>query len=91
MTLLTFIVVEALPGSAAQQLLGPNATPEQVQQLVDQLTDGPMLARYVDWLGGVVTGDLGSSLSDGRAVTSSAARSASPPSSCSSRSSCRSR
>ena len=29
-TLLTFIVVQALPGNAAQQLLGPNATPEQV-------------------------------------------------------------
>ena len=36
-TLLTFIVVQALPGSAAQQLLGPNATPEQVQQLEAQL------------------------------------------------------
>jgi peptide/nickel transport system permease protein len=69
-TLLTFIVVQALPGSAAQQLLGPNATPEQVQQLEAQLgTDRSMIVRYLDWLGGVVTGDLGSSLSDGRAVT----------------------
>jgi peptide/nickel transport system permease protein len=70
-TLLTFIVVEALPGSAAQQLLGPNATPEQVAQLEQQLgTNRPMLERYVDWLGNVVTGDLGSSLSDQRSVTS---------------------
>jgi peptide/nickel transport system permease protein len=69
-TLLTFIVVQALPGSAAQQLLGPNATPEQVQQLEAQLgTDRSMIVRYLDWLGGVLTGDLGSSLSDGRAVT----------------------
>ena len=28
-----------------------------------------MLTRYVDWVGGVVTGDLGESLSDGRAGT----------------------
>ena len=70
-TLLTFIVVEALPGSAAQQLLGPNATPEQVAQLEEQLgTNRPMVERYVDWLGGVLTGDLGSSLSDQRSVTS---------------------
>jgi len=70
-TLLTFIVVEALPGSAAQQLLGPNATPDQVAQLEEQLgTNRPMIERYVDWLGGVVTGDLGSSLSDQRSVTS---------------------
>ncbi len=69
-TLLTFIVVEALPGSAAQQLLGPNATPEQVAQLEDQLgTNRPMAERYVDWIGGVVTGDLGDSLSDQRPVT----------------------
>jgi peptide/nickel transport system permease protein len=70
-TLLTFIVVEALPGSAAQQLLGPNATPEQVAQLEEQLgTNRPMVERYLDWLGGVVTGDLGTSLSDQRSVTS---------------------
>jgi peptide/nickel transport system permease protein len=69
-TLLTFIVVEALPGSAAQQLLGPNATPDQVAQLEQQLgTNRPMIERYVDWIGGVVTGNLGESLSDGRAVT----------------------
>jgi peptide/nickel transport system permease protein len=69
-TLLTFLVVQALPGSAAQQLLGPNATPDQIAQLARQLgTDRSMVARYLDWLGGVVTGDLGDSLSDGRAVT----------------------
>lgn len=69
-TLLTFIVVQGLPGSAAQQLLGPNATPEQVAQLEAELgTDRSLVVRYFDWLGGVVTGDLGDSLSDGRAVT----------------------
>jgi peptide/nickel transport system permease protein len=69
-TLLTFIVVEALPGSAAQQLLGPTATPEQVAQLESELgTDRSMVTRYVDWIGGLLTGDLGRSLSDSRSVT----------------------
>jgi peptide/nickel transport system permease protein len=70
-TLLTFIVVEALPGSAAQQLLGPTATPDQVAELERELgTDRSMVVRYVDWLGGLVTGDLGRSLSDERSVVS---------------------
>ncbi len=69
-TLLTFLVVEALPGSAAQQLLGAGATPQDVAQLEAELgTDRPMVVRYFDWLGGLVTGDLGRSLADERAVT----------------------
>jgi peptide/nickel transport system permease protein len=70
-TLLTFLVVEALPGSAAQQLLGPTATPEQVAELEQELgTDRSMVVRYFDWLGGLLTGDLGRSLADERSVTS---------------------
>jgi peptide/nickel transport system permease protein len=70
-TLLTFLVVETLPGSAAQQLLGPAATPEQVAELERELgTDRSMVVRYIDWLGGLFTGDLGRSLADERAVTS---------------------
>jgi peptide/nickel transport system permease protein len=69
-TLLTFLVVEALPGSAAQQILGAGATPQEVAQLDAELgTDRPMVVRYLDWLGGLVTGDLGRSLTDERAVT----------------------
>jgi peptide/nickel transport system permease protein len=69
-TLLTFLIVEALPGSAAQQLIGAGATPQDVAQLDAELgTDRPMVVRYLDWLGGLVTGDLGRSLADERAVT----------------------
>jgi peptide/nickel transport system permease protein len=69
-TLLTFLVVEALPGSAAQQILGAGATQQEVAQLDAELgTDRPMVVRYLDWLGGLVTGDLGRSLTDERAVT----------------------
>ena len=69
-TLLTFLVVEALPGSAAQQILGAGATQQDVAQLDAELgTDRPMVVRYLDWLGGLVTGDLGRSLTDERSVT----------------------
>ena len=69
-TVLTFVVLNLMPGSAAQQLLGANATPEQVRQLEAQLNlDRPAWVRYGEWLHGVVTGDLGRSLASGQPVT----------------------
>jgi peptide/nickel transport system permease protein len=69
-TAMTFAVMNLLPGNAARQLLGAEATPEQVQQLTDELgLDKPLLARYWDWLTGVLTGDLGRSLASGQPVT----------------------
>lgn len=69
-TLLTFVVLNLLPGSAAQQLLGPEATPEQVAQLEAELNlDEPAWVRYWEWLQGVLTGDLGNSIASGLPVT----------------------
>ena len=70
-TFLTFAVIQLLPGDAAQQLLGINATPEQLQEFRDKLNlDDPFLVRYFHWLGGVLTGDLGHSLASDQPVTS---------------------
>lgn len=70
-SLVTFLVINVMPGDAAQQLLGANATPEQVAQLRSQLhLDQPVLERYVKWLGDVVTGNLGSSFASDQPVTS---------------------
>jgi peptide/nickel transport system permease protein len=67
---LTFVVMSVLPGNAAQQLLGAQATPAQVHQLELQLgLDKPAWLRYGDWLGGVVTGNLGKSIASGEPVT----------------------
>lgn len=66
---LSFVVVDLLPGDAAVVVAGDNATPEQVQQVRESLhLDQPMLVRYVQWLGGVVTGDLGKSFRTGQPV-----------------------
>ncbi|TCK22234.1 ABC transporter permease [Pseudonocardia endophytica] len=68
-TFLSFVVVDLLPGDAAVVVAGDNATPEQVQQVREQLQlDRPLVVRYVDWLGGVVTGDLGQSFRTGQPV-----------------------
>ena len=61
-----FLGVEALPGDTAQQILGQSATPQALENLRQSLgLDQPPLVRYFNWLGGVVTGDLGKSLTNG--------------------------
>ena len=63
-TLLTFFIVNLMPGNAAQHLLGAEATAEQVAQLEAQLhLDRPVWERYTRWLGDTLVGDLGKSLS----------------------------
>lgn len=70
-TFLTFVVINHLPGNAAQELLGINATPQEIQQLSVKLgLNKPLLTRYGDWLHGLITGSLGHSLASGQSVTS---------------------
>jgi peptide/nickel transport system permease protein len=67
---LLFAAVEVLPGDAARQSLGPTATPAQVEIRREQLNlDRPILVRYVDWVGGAVQGDLGTSLASRQPVS----------------------
>lgn len=66
-SLLVFVVVDLLPGSAARQLLGPDASPAQVAALERALgLDRPAWRRYAEWLGGALQGDLGESLASGQ-------------------------
>lgn len=58
-----------LPGDFAQAILGQSATPEAVAAIRAKLgLDQPFHIRYLSWLGGVLTGDLGVSLTDQRPV-----------------------
>lgn len=61
-SLVVFAVLEVLPGNAAQVLLGPDAAPEAVAALAEQLgLNQAAPLRYVQWLGGLLSGDLGMS------------------------------
>ena len=61
-SLLVFAATLALPGDAAQAILGREATPERLAALRDQLNlDEPVVTQYLKWLGGILTGDLGNS------------------------------
>jgi peptide/nickel transport system permease protein len=62
-SVLMFILLNLIPGSAAVQLLGPEATPDQIARLEQQMgLNRPPVERYLDWLSHAVRGDLGRSL-----------------------------
>jgi peptide/nickel transport system permease protein len=67
---LVAIFIQFLPGDPAYTILGENnATPERVAALRTELgLDRPILVQYGDWLGGVIRGDLGTSLTSNRPV-----------------------
>lgn len=67
---LIFFAVELLPGDIAREILGQTATEETVAAFRRELgLDRPLLERYVAWLGGVVSGDFGTSLANGREIS----------------------
>lgn len=68
-TLLTFVIVNILPGDIAIVILGTLATPQDIAGLrADLGLDRPMLVRYFDWLGSALSGDLGRSYRNGEPV-----------------------
>lgn len=70
-TLITFIVTTILPGNVALLILGPNATDKSIQALQAQMgLDKPLYIQYVDWVVGLVQGNLGTSLRFGQPVVS---------------------
>jgi peptide/nickel transport system permease protein len=69
-SLIIFAATQALPSDAAQSILGKLATPDSLAALREQLgLDQSVVKQYLDWIGGVVSGDLGTSLSAGVPVT----------------------
>ena len=66
-----FLIVQALPGDVALATLGTGASPEAVAALRAQWgLDRPMALRYLEWLGGMLHGDLGASYATGESVVS---------------------
>jgi len=66
---LIFVSLRVLPGDIAQLVGGTQASPEQVAALRERLgLTAPLWQQYVDWIGGLLRGDLGSSLLTGTPV-----------------------
>lgn len=69
-SLIIFLGVELLPGDAAQAILGQAATEETVAALRRQMgLNLPPHERYFLWLSGIVQGDFGTSIANGRAIS----------------------
>ncbi len=61
-TILAFVAFSIIPGDPTSSILGVEATGEQVAALRAKLgLDLPIWQRYLQWLGGLLTGNLGES------------------------------
>ncbi|CAJ0792154.1 Glutathione transport system permease protein GsiC [Ralstonia psammae] len=61
-SVIVFSITAVLPGDAAQEQLGQDATPEALAALRAQMgLNVPAPQRYVHWLAGIARGDLGQS------------------------------
>ncbi|MCP2635918.1 ABC transporter permease [Microbacterium sp. HD4P20] len=62
-SLIVFLLLSPAFDDIARNVLGENASADQVEQLNAQLgLDRPVFVQYFDWLAGAFTGDLGQSL-----------------------------
>jgi peptide/nickel transport system permease protein len=62
-TIISFLLLQIIPGDPVLQILGAKATPAQQAALRHELgLDLPLIVQYGHWIGGVFHGDLGKSL-----------------------------
>ncbi len=68
-SVLVFAIMRIVPGDVASMLAGEEASREQVETLREQLgLTRPYYVQYLDWIGNVLAGNLGTSLFTGRTV-----------------------
>ena len=73
---LTLLMLRLQPVNPAYAILGQSATKPQVAQIDHQLgLDRPLIMQYLQWLGRALSGNLGTSLRTGQAVTGALATS----------------
>lgn len=64
-----FLTLRVFPGDVAQLIAGTQASPDQVAALRESLgLNRPLPVQYAEWIGGVLTGDLGTSQLSGASV-----------------------
>jgi peptide/nickel transport system permease protein len=61
-SVIVFLMVYLIPGDPAQTILGPDARPEQIKAVRQEMgLDKPLPVQYVIWLGRALRGNLGKS------------------------------
>jgi peptide/nickel transport system permease protein len=69
-SVVVFLIIYLTPGDPASSMLGMEASADQIERVNDSLgLNEPLPQRYVEWMGGVLTGDLGDSYFMNQPVT----------------------
>ncbi len=59
----TFVMSHVIPGDPAQMMAGPHASPQTIEAIRHHLgLDHPLFIQYMDYMKGLLQGDLGSSI-----------------------------
>lgn len=70
-SIIVFLIVHLTPGNPAFLILGEDSSPEAIANLEKQLgLDQALHIQFFNWLGHVLTGDLGTSVYSSESVTS---------------------
>jgi peptide/nickel transport system permease protein len=73
-TLISFCIMQLVPGDPATVMAGPQATADEIERVRVQLgLDQPFLTQLGRWLWGLTQGDLGRSILLGRSVSTAIA------------------
>ncbi|WP_347978531.1 ABC transporter permease [Microbacterium sp. ProA8] len=76
-SVLIFVTLRVLPGDIASLIAGVGSSTEQQDAIRERLgLDRPLPAQYLDWIGGLFRGDLGTSLLTGTSVVDELAQKA---------------
>lgn len=72
LTIISFLVIQLVPGDPVRTLLGENVavlTDEELDEIRDEYGfNDPVVVQYVRWLGNLFKGDLGTSVTSGQPV-----------------------
>jgi peptide/nickel transport system permease protein len=69
LSVLTFVISHMVPGDPVRLAAGPQATGEQIRKMEEEYgLDKPLLDQYLNYMKGVLRGDLGRSLNTRRPV-----------------------
>lgn len=61
-SVVVFLIIYLTPGDPASSMLGMEASADQIERVNESLgLNEPLPKRYLEWMGGVLTGDLGDS------------------------------
>ncbi|WP_432287743.1 ABC transporter permease [Aminobacter sp. BA135] len=74
-SLVVFFIIHLVPGDPIDNLMRAGSTPEQRLQIAAKYgLDRSLVEQYVTWMGRLLTGDLGTSIIQGRPVSALIAR-----------------